>query len=134
MQAMVPHADSEAGRNPVQEDRNREIPPVKRKQRGDGCEVKKTQSNACGPVQMLPVIYRIFDSDCVFDAHCFSAVCDALRLHTRSPSKPSRPVRFPDVRSISDEPRNPASATKTLQNSPQIRLSLHSWLLSWPVA
>src|SRR5450432_857421 len=42
-----------------------------------------------------------------------------LRLHTRSPSKPSRPARFPDVRSISDVSRNPASATKTLQNSPQ---------------
>src|SRR5438552_8897466 len=74
VQAMIPHADPNARCNPVQQNRNRKIPPVEHEQRGDRCDVKKTEGNGRGPVEMLSIV-----NASLLDVHYFSAELRWLR-------------------------------------------------------
>src|SRR5579863_1418608 len=53
MQPVVSHADSEARGDPIQEQRNQEIPPAEHKQRGEGADVKEAHGNSRWPVQTV---------------------------------------------------------------------------------
>ena len=56
MQAMVPHADPQAGGHPIKEHGNRESLPVKDKKRANGADVKQHQDDNGGPIQAMAVI------------------------------------------------------------------------------